>query len=154
MKSCYKQVDPTFDPKASSSYSNISCTSSLCSDLVSATGVTPVCSASNCVYGIQYGDSSFSVGFLARETLTLTPTVSVDGFLFGCGENNQGLFGGSAGLLGLGRDQLSVVSQAAPLFGKYFSYCLPPGSSSTGHLTLGRGGIVRIPAYSYCLPSS
>jgi hypothetical protein len=91
------------------------------------------------VYGIQYGDQSFSVGFFGKERLTLTPTDVFDNFLFGCGQNNQGLFGNSAGLLGLARDPLSLVQQTAPKYGRFFSYCLPSSSSSTGHLTFGKG---------------
>ncbi|KAF2287295.1 hypothetical protein GH714_039563 [Hevea brasiliensis] len=58
-------------------------------------------------------------------------------FYFGCGQNNQGLFRGSAGLLGLGRDPLSLVSQTAGKYNKIFSYCLPSSASSTGFLTFG-----------------
>ncbi|KAI4381004.1 hypothetical protein MLD38_007123 [Melastoma candidum] len=136
---CYKQQDPTFDPSLSTSYTNISCSSAACSQLVSATGSTPGCSVSTCVYGIQYGDSSYSVGFFGSEKLSLTTTDSFNNFLFGCGQNNRGLFGGAAGLLGLGRDKLSIVEQTASKYGKYFSYCLPPSDSSTGHLTFGKG---------------
>ncbi|KAF8036929.1 hypothetical protein BT93_C2609 [Corymbia citriodora subsp. variegata] len=139
VKYCYKQKEPTFNPSLSASYTNISCSSSLCSALTSATGNTPGCSASTCVYGIQYGDSSYSVGFFGKEKLTLTSTEVIDNFLFGCGQNNQGLFGGAAGLLGLGRDKLSLVQQTASKYGKYFSYCLPSSSSSSGHLTFGKG---------------
>lgn len=35
---CYKQKEPTFNPSLSASYKNITCSSSLCSDLISATG--------------------------------------------------------------------------------------------------------------------
>lgn len=139
-KSCYKQREPVFDPSKSSTYSNITCSSTLCSEVRSATSASPGCSSSTCIYGIQYGDSSFSVGFFAKDTLSLGPHDTVPNFYFGCGENNQGLFGGSAGLLGLGRNQLSVMSQCASTYGKYFSYCLPSKSSSTGHLTFGKGG--------------
>ncbi|KAI6679170.1 hypothetical protein NL676_033051 [Syzygium grande] len=138
-KYCYKQKEPTFNPSLSASYTNVTCSSSLCSALISATGNTPGCSASTCVYGIQYGDSSYSVGFFGKERLTLTSRDAIDNFLFGCGQNNRGLFGGSAGLLGLGRDKLSLVQQTASKYGKYFSYCLPSSSSSTGHLTFGKG---------------
>lgn len=37
-RSCYKQQDPIFDPSKSTSYSNITCTSSVCTQLTSATG--------------------------------------------------------------------------------------------------------------------
>ncbi|OMO90654.1 Peptidase A1 [Corchorus olitorius] len=139
-RSCYKQKDPIFEPSLSSSYSNISCSSTICNSLSSATGNSPGCSSSACVYGIQYGDSSFSVGFFAKDTLSLTSTDVFPNFLFGCGQNNQGLFGGAAGLLGLGRDKLSLPSQTAAKYFKYFSYCLPSSASSTGFLTFGYGG--------------
>lgn len=38
-RSCYKQKDPIFDPSQSTSYTNISCGSSLCDSLASATGI-------------------------------------------------------------------------------------------------------------------
>ncbi|GAB4854695.1 hypothetical protein Ancab_023279 [Ancistrocladus abbreviatus] len=153
--SCYQQVDPIFDPRQSSTYANISCSSAECSnDLASATSATPGCSGSTCVYGIQYGDSSYSVGFFATETLTLTSSDVLTNFLFGCGENNQGLFSGSAGLLGLGRNKLSVVSQAAAKYGKYFSYCLPSTTSSSGYLTFGKGSLDSVTMYTSLLTNS
>nr|XP_023927795.1 aspartyl protease family protein At5g10770-like isoform X2 [Quercus suber]POE91488.1 aspartyl protease family protein [Quercus suber] len=135
---CYQQKEPTFDPSKSSTYSNISCSSSVCSQLSSATGNSPRCSSSTCVYRIQYGDKSFSVGFFGKEKLTLTPSDVFKNFLFGCGENNQGLFSGAAGLLGLGRNPLSLIQQTATKYNRVFSYCLPSTSSATGHLTFGK----------------
>ncbi|KAK3420547.1 hypothetical protein EUGRSUZ_G01378, partial [Eucalyptus grandis] len=116
--SCYTQSDPIFDPSHLSSG----------------------CSRSTCLYGIQYGDQSSSVGFFATEKLTISPTDVIDNFEFGCGENNQGLFGRAAGLIGLSDDKISIVEQTATKYGKYFSYCLPSSSSSTGHLTFGKDG--------------
>lgn len=139
-RSCYQQQDPIFNPSSSRSYSNVSCSSSQCNQLSAATGNSPGCSTSTCIYGIQYGDQSFSVGFLSKERLTITATEVFSNFYFGCGQNNQGLFGSTSGLLGLGRDPLSIVSQTAGKYGKYFSYCLPSTSSSTGHLSLGKAG--------------
>ncbi|KAG2274200.1 hypothetical protein Bca52824_056755 [Brassica carinata] len=110
---CYPQEEPIFNPSSSSSYSNLSCSSLVCDSLTSQ-GHYRNCSASNCIYGMGYGDSSFTVGFLAKEKFTLNTDV-FDGVNFGCGENNQGLFYGAAGLLGLGRDY-------------------------TGHLTFGSSG--------------
>lgn len=138
---CYNQQDPTFDPSLSKTYKNITCNSAQCSALRSATSASPGCATTTCVYGIQYGDSSYSVGFFGSETLTLTPSDIFPNFLFGCGENNRGLFGASAGLIGLGRDSLSIVSQTASKYGKFFSYCLPSRSSSDGYLAFGKGGI-------------
>ncbi|XP_006364268.1 protein ASPARTIC PROTEASE IN GUARD CELL 1-like [Solanum tuberosum] len=139
-KTCFPQQQPIFNPSSSSTYSNISCSSTACSGLKSATGNTPLCSSSTCVYGIQYGDSSFSIGFFAKDKLTLSATDVFDGFMFGCGQDNKGLFGKTAGLIGLGRDPLSIVSQTSAKFGKYFSYCLPTRRGSNGHLTFGKNG--------------
>ncbi|KAK6927680.1 Xylanase inhibitor, N-terminal [Dillenia turbinata] len=140
VKSCYKQQEPIFNPSSSTSYSNVSCTSAQCSQLTSATGNTPSCSSSTCVYGIQYGDQSYSVGFFGRERITLTSTDAYDNLLFGCGQNNRGLFGQVAGLMGLGRDPMSIVSQTSQKYGKFFSYCLPSSSASAGYLAFGREG--------------
>ncbi|CAA7407896.1 unnamed protein product [Spirodela intermedia] len=137
VRSCYQQQEPIFDPRQSSSYKNISCSSADCSSLQSATGNKPGCSASNCVYAVQYGDSSYSIGFYAHETITLRDTDVLSNIKIGCGENNQGLFGQAGGLLGLGRDAVSLVSQAAGKYGKVFSYCLPSNPSSNGYLTMG-----------------
>ncbi|KAK4275418.1 hypothetical protein QN277_018504 [Acacia crassicarpa] len=140
--SCYSQKEPIFDPSLSSSYSNISCSSSQCSQLSSSTGNDPACSKSTraCIYGIQYGDSSFSIGYFAKEKLTISSTDVVEDFLFGCGQNNQGLFGSTAGLLGLGRRPISFVEQTAHKYNKVFSYCLPSRASAVGYLTFGGGG--------------
>lgn len=137
---CYHQQEPIFNPSKSTSYTNISCSSPTCDELQSGTGKSPSCSASTCVYGIQYGDQSYSVGFFAQDKLALTSTDVFNNFLFGCGQNNRGLFVGAAGLIGLGRNALSLVSQTAQKYGKLFSYCLPSTSSSTGYLTFGSGG--------------
>ncbi|GLU01203.1 hypothetical protein SLE2022_185240 [Rubroshorea leprosula] len=137
---CYQQKEPIFDPTQSKSYLNISCSSSICGSLYSATGNRPDCSSSTCVYKIGYGDKSFSVGFFGTERLTLTSADIFDNFVFGCGENNQGLFRGAAGLLGLGRNELSLPSQIAQKYNKVFSYCLPSSASSTGYLSFGNSG--------------
>ncbi|KAA8525661.1 hypothetical protein F0562_007514 [Nyssa sinensis] len=140
--SCYLQKQAIFDPSQSSTYSNITCNSAQCSQLRSSTSTSPRCSSGNtCIYGIQYGDQSFSVGYFAKEKLTLTSTDVINDFLFGCGQDNEGLFRGTAGLLGLGREQLSIVSQTSQKYGKYFSYCLPSSSSSSGFLTFGNSGV-------------
>ncbi|KAK1296311.1 Protein ASPARTIC PROTEASE IN GUARD CELL 2 [Acorus calamus] len=137
---CYSQNDPIFDPSASTSYANVTCNSPDCSLVSSATGRAPGCSTtSTCLYAISYGDNSYSVGFFVRDTITLTPSDVFPGFRFGCGQKNRGLFGQVSGLLGLGREKISLISQTAQTYGGVFSYCLPSTSSSQpGHLTLGR----------------
>ncbi|XP_020266245.1 aspartyl protease AED1-like [Asparagus officinalis] len=125
----YQQQDHLFDPAKSSTYRNISCTSPFCSALDISS-----CSASTCLYAVQYGDNSYTVGFFAQDTLKLSDAGLISDFRFGCGEKNNGLYGQIAGILGLGRQPVSVVMQAADKFGGVFSYCLPSRASSTGYL--------------------
>ncbi|GAV77592.1 Asp domain-containing protein, partial [Cephalotus follicularis] len=141
---CYRQLGPIFNPSKSSSYKNISCNSATCKTIVSGTGNEPGCLDSTCLYGIEYGDGSFTVGYLAKDTLAITFKYKFPNIVFGCGQYNEGSFGLAAGLLGLGRDKVSIVSQTEKKFKGIFSYCLPSFSSSTGYLTFG---------YSRPLPS-
>ncbi|AQK85291.1 Aspartyl protease AED1 [Zea mays] len=106
--SCYSQKDPLFDPAQSSSYA-----------------VVP------------YGDGSNTTGVYSSDTLTLSASSAVQGFFFGCGHAQSGLFNGVDGLLGLGREQSSLVEQTAGTYGGVFSYCLPTKPSTAGYLTLG-----------------
>ncbi|XP_058113115.1 aspartyl protease family protein At5g10770-like isoform X2 [Magnolia sinica] len=134
---CYEQQDPIFNPAESSSYLKLSCNSAECSKL----SLPKTCFSSTCVYGSRYGDGSQSIGFFASETLTLSPSDIFPNFQFGCAQQSRGLFGRIAGLLGLGRDPISLVSQTATKFGRVFSYCLPSVPSSTGYLTFGADAI-------------
>ncbi|KAK8919342.1 Protein ASPARTIC PROTEASE IN GUARD CELL 2 [Platanthera zijinensis] len=107
--SCYNQQDPIFNPN----------------------------DQSNCNYSLSYGDGSYTSGVLGWEQIDLAGTI-IDGFVFGCGLSNQGLFGGASGLMGLGRTYLSLISQTMLQFGGIFSYCLPPTEyDSSGSLVLG-----------------
>ncbi|KAF0898663.1 hypothetical protein E2562_009173 [Oryza meyeriana var. granulata] len=142
---CYAQRDPLFDPAGSASYAAMPCNASACAaSLKAATGTPGSCASGGggngerCYYALAYGDGSFSRGVLATDTVALGGA-SLDGFVFGCGLSNRGLFGGTAGLMGLGRTELSLVSQTASRFGGVFSYCLPATTSgdSAGSLSLG-----------------
>ncbi|GJM97991.1 hypothetical protein PR202_ga14962 [Eleusine coracana subsp. coracana] len=74
---CYQQQEPLFDPTSSATYANISCASPYCSEL-DASG----CTGGHCIYGVQYGDGSITVGFYAQDTLTLAHD-TVAAFRFG-----------------------------------------------------------------------
>ncbi|OAY70344.1 Aspartic proteinase nepenthesin-1 [Ananas comosus] len=133
---CYPQNDPLFDPAKSSTYSSIHCGSAECAQLDPAR-----CSAGRtCRYEIQYDDKSRSSGNFSHDTLTLSPWDLLPNFRFGCGDHNRGSFGRVAGLIGLGRGESSLISQASQKYGEIFYYCLPSIASSTGYLLVGSTG--------------
>ncbi|RWR95101.1 aspartyl protease AED1-like protein [Cinnamomum micranthum f. kanehirae] len=72
----------------------ISCNSAECTRLSSATG-NP--SSYDYEYSIGYGNGSTSAGIIGQETLTLTSIDVTQNFQFGCGQDNDGLFGETAG---------------------------------------------------------
>ncbi|XP_058203498.1 aspartic proteinase nepenthesin-1-like [Rhododendron vialii] len=113
---CVPQSDPFFDPKKSSSFSNVSCTSKYCLDLLPYSNCNPFY---GCVYIYEYG-SGITSGFLGTETFTFEK-VKVPKVTFGCGLFNLGFDNGTEGLIGLGRGPLSLISQ---LREPQFSYCL------------------------------
>jgi len=134
---CYEQVGPKYDPSMSSSYSAIPCSSQQCGLVappVTETGGDRCAgngrnSSSSCRYFYWYGDRSNTTGDLSWETFSVNVTgrrgpLRVPRVIFGCGHANRGLFHGAAGLLGLGRGQLSFASQLRELYGHKFSYCL------------------------------
>ncbi|GAV59173.1 Asp domain-containing protein [Cephalotus follicularis] len=112
---CYQQSDPIFDPVKSTSFSPLTCKSQQCKSLDLSE-----CRNDTCLYEVSYGDGSYTVGDFATETITLG-SASVDNVAIGCGHNNEGLFVGAAGLLGLGSGSLSFPSQVNATA---FSYCL------------------------------
>jgi len=63
----------------------------------------------------------------------------VQDFRFGCSHNIWGLFGQSAGVLGLGRGRTSLMVQAWSKYGGVFAYCLPADPTGTGFLDFGPG---------------
>ncbi|KAI4296104.1 hypothetical protein L6164_036091 [Bauhinia variegata] len=130
--SCHQQVDPLFDPSASKTYKRFSCSSPQCSSVKGATLNDPLCetSSNTCVYRATYGDRSISEGYLSQDVLTLNPSETLANFIYGCGQNNVGLFGRSAGFLGLANNELSLLAQLSTKYGNAFSYCLPTSFSS------------------------
>ncbi|VAI85430.1 unnamed protein product [Triticum turgidum subsp. durum] len=134
--SCHRQAGPLYNPRASSTYAAVPCSAPQCGELQAATLNPSSCSASGvCIYQATYGDSSFSLGYLSRDTVSFG-SGRFPGFYYGCGQDNEGLFGRSAGLIGLARNKLSLLYQLAPSLGDSFSYCLPT-TASTGYLSIG-----------------
>ncbi|KAH6797237.1 Eukaryotic aspartyl protease family protein [Perilla frutescens var. hirtella] len=121
--SCYPQSDPIFNPAASATYKPLACSSRQCAALDVAT-----CFRGSCLYEVSYGDGSYTIGNFATETISFGSSGSVAGVAIGCGHDNEGLFSGSAGLLGLGGGLLSLPSQ---IQATSFSYCLVNRDSSS-----------------------
>ncbi|KAL3649058.1 hypothetical protein CASFOL_005461 [Castilleja foliolosa] len=134
---CYEQRDPVYNPYSSSTFSRISCDS----ECANFSHVLP-CFSGPCTYKIKYGDGSYSRGVVSKERLTITSTTHdvFQDFVFGCGQQNKGLFGKTAGMLGLSRttSEMSFLHQTTKKYKNYFLYCFPSTVSSTGHLTFGR----------------
>ncbi|KAI3497901.1 hypothetical protein L2E82_13876 [Cichorium intybus] len=113
---CYQQADPIFEPASSSSYSPLTCDAHQCKSLD-----VSECRNGTCLYEVSYGDGSYTVGDFVTETVTLEGSTAVQNIAIGCGHNNEGLFVGAAGLIGLGGGALSFPSQ---INATSYSYCL------------------------------
>ncbi|KAG0521897.1 hypothetical protein BDA96_08G201400 [Sorghum bicolor] len=137
---CYPQSGPVFDPRHSTSYGEMNYDAPDCQALGRSGGGDA--KRGTCIYTVQYGDghgsTSTSVGDLVEETLTFAGGVRQAYLSIGCGHDNKGLFGApAAGILGLGRGQISIPHQIVFLgYNASFSYCLVdfisgPGSPSS-----------------------
>ncbi|XP_076908119.1 protein ASPARTIC PROTEASE IN GUARD CELL 1 [Bidens hawaiensis] len=113
---CYQQTDPIFNPALSSTYTSLKCNTHQCNALD-----VSECRNDTCLYQVSYGDGSYTVGDLATETITFDRSNMVKNVAIGCGHNNEGLFVGAAGLIGLGGGLLSFPSQ---INASSYSYCL------------------------------
>ncbi|WCJ40569.1 Eukaryotic aspartyl protease family protein [Euphorbia peplus] len=148
---CYKQKSPIFDPRRSSSYTDVLCGTTFCNKLNSE---ARSCAAGGfdktCGYSYSYGDHSFTNGHLAVERFAIGSNTSNSSspqqIAFGCGTRNGGSFDGSgSGIIGLGGGSMSLVSQLGTQIGRKFSYCLvstlgesnSSSSSSTSKITFG-----------------
>ncbi|KAH0972325.1 hypothetical protein GBA52_024481 [Prunus armeniaca] len=106
---------------------DISCSSSECQ---SVNGTSSLPNAEEvCHYRVSYGDGSYSKGILATEGVTFGSTtgqpVSLPKMIFGCGQDNEGLFNkNGSGMIGLARGSVSLISQMSSSVNGKFSYCL------------------------------
>ncbi|KAM0922495.1 hypothetical protein ACQ4PT_006020 [Festuca glaucescens] len=128
-----------FDPTQSTTYTAFSCSAPACLELGEA-GDGFSKSTSECQYVVHYGDRSSTVGTYGADTLALAGSDSeavIADFRFGCSHEEEGFHDQTDGLMGLGGDAQSLVSQTAATYGNAFSYCLPPTPIFSGFLTLG-----------------
>ncbi|KAF3581309.1 hypothetical protein DY000_02034627 [Brassica cretica] len=123
---CYKQRNPIFDPSKSSTYKECNTTQS-------------------CDYDLVYGDLSYSKGRLATETVTIQSTSGhsyvMPETVIGCSHNSSGLIRSTAsGIVGLGWESLSLISQMGKNMLGAFSYCL--SHEGTSKVSFGSNAIV------------
>ncbi|XP_020197720.1 aspartyl protease family protein 2-like [Aegilops tauschii subsp. strangulata] len=134
---CHRQMSLLYDPKDSSTYRQIPCSSPRCFPRQGCDSSTGACG-----YTMVYGDGSGSRGNLATDRLVFSNDTSVDSIVIGCGHDNEELFDSSAGVLGVGRGTGSLATQVAPTYGRYFAYCLGDRTSvarsSASYLAFGR----------------
>jgi hypothetical protein len=133
--SCHAPNGTLFDPLQSSTYVPINCTSDTCLQLESNNdGCT---SSQECRFYVGYGDGSNTTGTYGSDTLVLSESETVSDFQFGCSHEQSDTSDKTDGLMGLGGDVQSLVSQTAATYGKAFSYCLPATTSTSGFLAFG-----------------
>ncbi|KAL6181075.1 hypothetical protein ACLB2K_047732 [Fragaria x ananassa] len=101
-----KYLYMVLDPRKSSSFSSLPCSSPLCCHLDS-----PGCSSKSktCLYHVSYSDGSFTFGDFT-ETLTFRRS-KVPKVALGCGHDNEGLFIGAVGEACRKLESIELVSQ-------------------------------------------
>ncbi|CAN1143988.1 Probable aspartic protease At2g35615 [Linum perenne] len=135
---CYHQKSPIFDPSNSSTLRKLPCGVHPCNSL---DDTARSCHDGTCGYTYAYGDHSYTTGFLATDTFTIS-SAAIQNVAFGCGTRNGGTFDeAGSGIVGLGGGALSFVSQLGDKIGNKFSYCLVPlenkSTSATSRIVFG-----------------
>ncbi|KAK4741897.1 hypothetical protein SAY87_025485 [Trapa incisa] len=133
----------SFEPKSSSSASEISCSDDRCTKGIQSSDAT--CSSQNnlCGYTFKYGDGSTSSGYYVSDNLYFDETNSSSPVVFGCSTTVSGQLTKTDravdGIFGFGQQSLSVVSQLASqgLTPHAFSHCLKGDDNGGGILVLG-----------------
>ncbi|KAJ4712472.1 Aspartic proteinase CDR1 [Melia azedarach] len=136
--SCYNQSIPVFDPSKSSSYKPVlrgtkDCNNSAYPD-DDCQGSQPIL----CTYSVTYEDATYSIGNIARETVTFKDNSQGNenyrllNMIFGCGHSstdNPGANPPHPGVVSLSNHSFSLVRQ---LGFDFFSYCMS-SDVSNGH---------------------
>ncbi|XP_052133925.1 aspartyl protease family protein 2-like [Oryza glaberrima] len=138
---CYAQRGQVFDPRRSSTYRRVPCSSPQCRALRFPGCDSGGAAGGGCRYMVAYGDGSSSTGDLATDKLAFANDTYVNNVTLGCGRDNEGLFDSAAGLLGVGRGKISISTQVAPAYGSVFEYCLgdrTSRSTRSSYLVFGR----------------
>ncbi|KAK2999826.1 hypothetical protein RJ639_023075 [Escallonia herrerae] len=133
-----------FNPLKSSTYKELSCRSRPCQGLPKnfrlCDSVNSTIKPKRCDYFYGYVDLSYTIGVLSSDTFTFASAKSHGRSVslrfpkstFGCVHTTNGSFDSqAAGLVGLGRGQLSLITQLGDQINHKFSYCLLPATSNT-----------------------
>jgi hypothetical protein len=131
---CFKQPAPLYNPARSPTFHVLPCGSSLSTCPAAGAPAPPPGSA--CLYKTIYG-TGWTSGYMGCQTLTFGSAPAhqarVAGIAFGCSNaSSKTEWVGSAGLAGLGRGNLSLVSQ----LGASRFYCLTPFQDANSTSTL------------------
>ncbi|XP_027768465.1 aspartic proteinase CDR1-like isoform X2 [Solanum pennellii] len=90
-KNCFKQQSRIFNPKKSSTYKPLHCSSKMCHAANFPTSCNRM-KKKTCRYHVRYGDNSYSIGDLATETIrfgsSIHKQVKLKKTVIGCGHNN------------------------------------------------------------------
>ncbi|KAI4998508.1 hypothetical protein ZWY2020_053850 [Hordeum vulgare] len=117
---CHLQKDPLYDPAKSSTFAPIPCGSPACKELGSSYGNGCSPTTDECKYIVNYGDGKATTGTYVTDTLTMSPTIVVKDFRFGCSHAVRGSFSNqNAGILALGGGRGSLLEQTADAYGSH-----------------------------------
>ncbi|KAL9145630.1 hypothetical protein ABFS82_13G057200 [Erythranthe guttata] len=142
---CFKQNQPLFDFKKSSTYRLMLTRNKLSRGFK--------CRSEGCFYLMQYYSGQFSRGILAMEDFTFGTSARVStrvaNMSFGCGTTNVGDFGeGVSGILGMDKVPISFARQLGDRIKHRFSYCLTKIDSnntkeSSSYLSFGDDAVIK-----------
>ncbi|KAK2980913.1 hypothetical protein RJ640_001697 [Escallonia rubra] len=157
-----------FNPLKSCTYKELSCRSRPCQglrdDLRLCDRVNSTMKPKRCDYVYAYADLSYTISVLSSETFTFASAEShgrsvslrFPKSIVGCVHTTNGSFDShAAGLVGLGRGPLSLITQLGDQINHKFSYCLLPATSNTtsklrfgDQAVLTGNGVVSTPIFS------
>ncbi|GFP98970.1 aspartic proteinase pcs1 [Phtheirospermum japonicum] len=115
---------PSFNPNASSSFSNVACNDTVCvtHPTQRADFTLPRnCSHDLCRYTVSFGDGTLAEGNLVWEQFKFSDSQIAPRLVIGCSPKKD-IMSGADGMLAMNRGNLSFISQ---LKEHKFSYCVP-----------------------------
>ncbi|EAY83011.1 hypothetical protein OsI_38231 [Oryza sativa Indica Group] len=133
---CLPPPATAFRPNGSATFSPLPCSSDMCLPVLRETcgragAAANATAGARCdSYSLTYGGSAANTsGYLATDTFTFGAT-AVPGVVFGCSDASYGDFAGASGVIGIGRGNLSLISQLQ--FGKFSYQLLAPEATDDG----------------------